>query len=109
MCHRRPVYARPAMEGLMMGSQLAVPVMLRRAEALFGAKEVVSRRPDRSVDRTTWSEVAARTRRLAVALRGLGLRRGDRVATLCWNHSRHLELYFGVPAAGGVVHTLNPR
>jgi fatty-acyl-CoA synthase len=92
-----------------MGSQLAVPLMLRRAETLFGAKEVVSRRPDHSVDRTTWRELAARTRRLTVALRSLGLRRGDRVATLCWNHAEHVEVYCGVPAAGAVVHTLNPR
>jgi fatty-acyl-CoA synthase len=39
----------------------------------------------------------------------LGLRKDDRVATLCWNHHAHLEAYFGVPAAGGVLHTLNLR
>src|SRR5207244_7289851 len=98
----------PGMDGLMMGSQLLVPQMLRRARTLVGAKEVVSRRPDRSIDRATYREIAARTRQLAVALRRLGLQLGDRVATLCWNHDVHLEVYFGVPAAGGVVHTLNP-
>ncbi len=92
-----------------MDFQLTLPVLLRRAETLYGGKEIVSRRPDRSLHRTTYAEVAARSRRLAVALRALGLRRGDRVATLCWNHREHLETYFGVPAAGGVVHTLNPR
>src|SRR4051794_37589853 len=93
----------------MMGMQLTLPMLLRRAESLFPAREVVSRRPDGRVDRTTYGEVAARTRRLAAALRRRGLRPGDRVATLCWNHAEHLEVYFGVPAAGGVVHTLNPR
>jgi fatty-acyl-CoA synthase len=44
-----------------------------------------------------------------VALRGLGLEPGDRVATLMWNHYAHLEAYFGVPMAGGVLHTLNLR
>jgi len=92
-----------------MGTQLTVPLMLRRAETLFPAKEVVSRRPDRSLDRTTYGELGPRTRRLGAALRGLGLCRGDRVATLCWNQAEHLETYVGVPAAGGVVHTLNPR
>ena len=96
-------------EGLMMGTQLTLDLLLRRAETLFPRKEVVSRRPDRSLARTTYGELASRTRRLAVALHRLGLERGDRVATLCWNHSAHLEVYFGVPAAGGVVHTLNPR
>ena len=96
-------------DGLMMGTQLTLDLLLRRAETLFPRKEVVSRRPDRTLARTTYAEIAARSRRLAVALRALGLERGDRVATLCWNHAAHLELYFGVPAAGGVVHTLNPR
>src|SRR5437588_10540604 len=93
----------------MMDFPLTLSVLSRRAETLFPRKEVISRLPDRSLHRTTYAEVAERVRRLAVALRGLGLRRGDRVATLCWNHFRHLELYFGIPAAGGVVHTLNPR
>ena len=47
--------------------------------------------------------------RLAMALTQAGLKRGDRVATLMWNHYAHLEAYFGVPVAGGVVHTLNLR
>ena len=57
----------------------------------------------------TYADLVGRSRRLAVALRGLGLEPGDRVATLCWNNHEHLEAYFGVPAFGGVVHTLNPR
>ena len=47
--------------------------------------------------------------RSASALQRLGLKKGDRVATLCWNHHAHLECYFGIPAAGGVMHTLNLR
>ena len=50
-----------------------------------------------------------RAKALAEALQRAGLQPGDRVATLCWNHYAHLEAYFGVPAAGGVVHTLNLR
>jgi fatty-acyl-CoA synthase len=96
-------------DGLMMGTQLTLDLLLRRAETLGRRKEVVSRLPDRTLDRRTYGDVAVRVRRLAVALRGLGLERGDRVATLCWNHHAHVEAYFGVPAAGGVVHTLNPR
>ena len=37
------------------------------------------------------------------------MRKGDRVATLCWNHYPHLECYFGIPCAGLVLHTLNLR
>src|SRR5437588_12504627 len=50
-----------------------------------------------------------RAKQLAVALRGLGLEPGDRVATLCWNHYQHLEAYFGIPCGGFVLHTLNLR
>src|SRR5262252_2792404 len=55
------------------------------------------------------SSRAARARRLASALRGLGVRPGDRVATLAWNHHQHLEAYFGVSMSGAVLHTLNLR
>jgi fatty-acyl-CoA synthase len=50
-----------------------------------------------------------RAKRLAIALPGLGIQRGDRVATLAWNHHEHLEAYFGVPSSGAVLHTLNLR
>jgi acyl-CoA synthetase (AMP-forming)/AMP-acid ligase II len=97
------------MDGLMMESQLCIPAMLRRAERFFGQKPIVSRLPDRSLHRYTYGECIARARRLGAALHELGLQRGDRVGTFCWNHYRHLEAYYGVPAAGLVVHTLNIR
>src|SRR5262249_49722147 len=80
-----------------------------RAERLFPAVEIVSRRPDKSLVRHTFADFAVRARRLAAALVGAGIRKGDRVATLCWNHHAHLECYFGIPAAGAVMHTLNLR
>ena len=52
---------------------------------------------------------AEAARDVAKALKAAGLQKGDRVATLCWNHHAHLECYFGIPAAGGVLHTLNLR
>ena len=97
------------MQGLMMNYPLTLNAILERAERIHGRKEVVSRRPDRSIYRTTYADIASRTRKLAVALSALGVRPGDRVATLCWNQAEHLELYFGVPALGAVIHTLNPR
>jgi acyl-CoA synthetase (AMP-forming)/AMP-acid ligase II len=97
------------MDGLMMDYPLTLAPILRRAESLFGHKEVVTRRPDKSFHRCTYADVARRAKQLAVALQGLGLTRGDRVATLCWNQYEHLEAYFGIPLAGGVLHTVNPR
>ncbi len=96
------------MDGLIMNYQLTLPAMLRRAEQLFPGREIVTRLPDRSFHRYTYRDFVRRTRQLAVALQKEGMRPGDRVATLCWNHYQHLEVYFGAPIAGGVVHTLNP-
>ncbi|HEY4176609.1 MAG TPA: long-chain fatty acid--CoA ligase [Kofleriaceae bacterium] len=93
----------------MMDLPLTLDVILDRAEKWMGKTEVVSRRPDKSIVRSTYAKVAERARRLARALVSAGVKRGDRVATLMWNHAEHLEAYFGVPLSGGVLHTLNLR
>jgi len=93
----------------MMDYPLTVPLLLDRAALYFPGVEVVSRRPDRSLARSSYGEVRRRAHQLAGALARRGVGRGDRVATLGWNHVRHLEAYFGVPLMGGVLHTLNPR
>jgi fatty-acyl-CoA synthase len=97
------------MFGTMMQYPLTVTALLERAGKLFGGVEIVSRRPDRSLERSNYARLYRRARALAAALDAAGMRRGDRVAALMWNHSRHLEAYFGVPAAGCVHHTLNLR
>ena len=97
------------MKGLTSDYQLTLPTMLRRAEALYGPKEIVTRRPDKSFHRYTYADFVRRAKKLAVALGELGLRKSDRVATLAWNNHQHLEAYFGVPCAGLVLHTINPR
>jgi fatty-acyl-CoA synthase len=97
------------MNGLMMDFQLTLPTLVRRAEAYYGEKEIVTRLPDKSFHRYTHGEACRRARALAVALQGLGLERGDRVATLCWNHHQHHEAYLGIPCGGFVLHTLNLR
>ena len=97
------------MKGQMMHYPLTIGHFLERAETLFPKVEVVSRLPDRSLHRYTYGEFASRARKLASALLKLGLKDGDRVGTLMWNHYAHLEAYFGIPIAGGVLHTLNLR
>jgi len=97
------------MDGLMMEYPLTITAMLRRTESMFGHKEIVSRRPDRTLARSNYALALGRARRLASALQQLGVHRGDRVATLCWNHVSHLEAYFGVPCSGAILHTLNIR
>ncbi len=97
------------MDGLMMNYPLTLPHILERAGKLFPKVEVVTRNPDRSIHRYTYADFYRRARQLASALQKAGMKRGDRVATLSWNHWRHLECYFGIPCAGGVLHTLNLR
>jgi fatty-acyl-CoA synthase len=93
----------------MMSVPLSLNHFLERAGTIFARNTIVSRLPDKSLRTQTYGEYHRRTRALASALQKLGLRRGERVATLCWNHHAHLECYFGIPAAGGVMHTLNLR
>jgi len=97
------------MRGLTADYQLTLPAILRRNEALFGYREVVTRLPDKSFHRYTYADFVRRAKKLSVALGELGLDKSDRVATLAWNSYQHLEAYFGVPCSGAVLHTVNPR
>ncbi len=97
------------MESTMMRTPLNLAHFLERAGKLFGKQEIVSRMPDKSMHRYTYADFYERARLLAEALTHAGLERGDRVATLMWNHYAHYETYFGVIVAGGVLHTLNLR
>jgi len=97
------------MQGTMMQYPLTLVHVLERVGKIFPTIEVLSRLPDGSIHRTNWGGIYQRARALAHALQRAGLRRGDRIATLMWNHYAHLESYFGIPAAGGVLHTLNLR
>jgi fatty-acyl-CoA synthase len=93
----------------MMSFPLTLPHLLERAGRIFGHREIASRAENGSVTTTTYAQIYRRSRQLATALGDLGIRQGEAVATLAWNHSRHLEAYFGVPCSGAVIHTVNPR
>lgn len=97
------------MFGLMQQTPLLTSSLVEHAARNHGATEIVSRTIDGSLQRSSWSEVASRSRRVANMLERLGVRAGERVATLAWNRTRHLELYFGVTGSGVVLHTVNPR
>jgi len=97
------------MNGSMMQLPLLISSLLVHAERHHGEQEVVSRRVEGDIHRTTYLELAARSRRMANALAGLGIKSSDRVATLAWNGHRHMELYYAVSGSGAILHTLNPR
>ncbi len=87
---------------------LTITAILEHGTRVFGRSECVTWQGD-SARRATYAEIGANARRLAAALRGLGVGSGDRVATLCWNSQEHLEAYYAVPCMGAVLHTLNLR
>ena len=87
---------------------LTLATILQRNRLLFGKKEVVSR-DFSGIHRYTYADYNVRVAKLANALKRLGVRPGERVATFGWNSHRHLEAYFAVPCMGAVLHTLNIR
>ena len=97
------------MKSTMMSSPLLLSSLVARAAKLFPEVEIVSALPDGSVHRYTYRDLYRRSRQLSAALQRAGVQAGDRVATLMWNEHEHLEAYFGIPAIGAVLHTLNLR
>jgi fatty-acyl-CoA synthase len=93
----------------MMDYPLTLTNMVERLSTYYPSVEVVSRMPDKTLHRTNYLAVYKRAKRLASALSKRGVKKGDCVATLMWNHYAHLEAYLGIPIMGGVLHTLNLR
>ncbi|EOP67610.1 MULTISPECIES: long-chain fatty acid--CoA ligase [Bacillus] len=93
---------------MMMNVPLTISSMIERAEKLFPKKEIVSRTHD-TITTLTYKQLGERTRRLSSALQKLGIKEGERVGTLAWNHHRHVEAYFAIPSIGSVLHTINIR
>jgi fatty-acyl-CoA synthase len=97
------------MLGGMQDFALRVPRLIDHAEREHGDQEIVSYWADGTQTRESWAGIARDARRLAQALEALGLKPGDRVATLAMNHGRHLTAWYGAIGMGGVIHTINPR
>ncbi|WP_428669008.1 long-chain fatty acid--CoA ligase [Reyranella sp.] len=97
------------MQGLMMDVPLLVSSVLEHAARIHGTTEIVARTAEGGIHRTTYAEVHTRAKRLAKALARLGVKPGDRVASLAWNTHHHFELFYGVSGSGAVLHTINPR
>jgi fatty-acyl-CoA synthase len=92
-----------------MDRPLSIAAILRYAARYHGDGEIVSRTVEGPIHRYGYREAHGRAQRLANALVALGVRPGDRVATLAWNTYRHVELYYAISGLGAVCHTINPR
>ena len=97
------------LDGLMMDFPLTLDRILEHARRMFPRKMIKTKLPDGALHQYSYAEFYRRVKRLGNALDKLGVERGDRVGSFAWNHYQHLELYYGVPLAGAVVHTLNIR
>src|SRR5579863_3066552 len=97
------------MQGLMQRHELLISSIIAHAARHHGDGEIISRRADGSLARTTYRAIEERARRLVAVLQALGVKSGDRVGTLAMNSDRHMELYYGISGMGAVCNTINPR
>ncbi len=94
----------------MMNIPLTTNSILEYGNRVFPYKKIITKNPDGSMHEYTYHDMYNRTLKLANALvNKLKIKPGDRVATFAWNNYQHLELYYGIPAMGGVCHPLNLR
>jgi len=96
------------MQSTMQDRPLTIASVVEHGKRVFATSRVATDEGERT-RQTTFAAVAERAERLAAALKRLGVRPGDRVATFAWNSQEHLEAYLAVPSMGAVLHTLNIR
>ena len=97
------------MLGLMQDRPLLISQIIDFAANYYPDVEIVSRTIEGPIHRYGYGEAHKRSKKLAEALQGLGIKLGDRVGTIAWNTYRHFECYFGISGIGAVLHTINPR
>ncbi|MET0682142.1 MAG: 3-(methylthio)propionyl-CoA ligase [Casimicrobiaceae bacterium] len=97
------------MQGLMQERPLLISALIEHAAAMHPDAEIISRTVEGPLHRCTYGDIHRRSKQIANALGALGVRPGERIATLAWNGYRHMELYYGVSGTGAVLHTINPR
>ncbi|MEM1163129.1 MAG: long-chain-fatty-acid--CoA ligase [Pseudomonadota bacterium] len=97
------------MQGLMQDWPLRVSRIIDHAAKYHANRKIISRSVEGPITESNWAEVHLRARKVAQALTRLGVTRGDMVGCMAWNTTRHLEIWYGAPGAGGVLHSLNPR
>ncbi len=97
------------MHGMMMNRPLRIAEIIGFAEKMHPNEQIISKTLQGEIHTSNYAETAKRSRRMSKALLSLGIKMGDRVATLAWNSFRHFELYFAISGIGAICHTINPR
>lgn len=96
-------------DGAMQDYALTLDRMIDHAAKWHPEKDVVTRRFDGSLARIGYADLRIRALKVSAVLQNLGMKPGDRVATLAWNSQAHMECWYGIMGLGAVCHTLNPR
>ena len=99
----------PTIDGEMQAFALTLDKFLDHAAKWQPDGQVVTAREGGRIDRVGYADLRDRSLRVSSVLAGLGVRKGDRVATLAWNSARHMEAWYGAMGVGLACHTLNPR
>ncbi|KCZ85662.1 acyl-CoA synthetase [Hyphomonas adhaerens MHS-3] len=97
------------MKGLMQDWQLTTNKILEHAKRINPTREIVTRRVEGNIERTTYGDLFDMSKQVSTALQDEGIGLGDRVATLGWNSERHMASWYGAMGIGAVLHTVNPR
>ena len=97
------------MHGLMQDKPLLIKSLIEHAATFHPRTEIVTKTVEGPVHRSNYSEILTRSKKIANALKTIGVDFQDRVGTLAWNTYRHFELYYGVSGSGAILHTVNPR
>ncbi len=97
------------LNGLMMDYPLTLNTIVEHARRMTPRKTIKTKLPDGNWHEYSYADFYRRVKQLGNVLDALGVESGDRVGTFAWNTFEHLELYFGIPGAGAVCHTLNIR
>lgn len=97
------------MAGAMQASGLKITNLIDHAAREHGTREILSYWADGTLTRSNWAEVGLDARKFSQAMHRLGMKKGDRIATIAMNHAHHLTSWYGSAGIGGILHTVNPR
>jgi len=95
--------------GQMMERPLLISSIIEHAAKIHSRRLIISRDAAGNMHSYSYGEAARRIAQLAHGLRAMGVRPGDRIATVAWNDYRHFELYYAISGIGAICHTVNPR
>ncbi|MEM5516463.1 long-chain-fatty-acid--CoA ligase [Henriciella sp. AS95] len=97
------------MKGIMQSWPLTVNKLIEHANHVNPTREIVTRRVEGHIERTTYRDIYIMAKQVSNALIDDGIGLGDRIATLAWNSERHMATWYGAMGIGAILHTVNPR